>query len=390
MLKNIRDKNLPSRVGPASFSPVPLRPPSDTSNPASSVFSSPKSSTFALLLRRTKFEANDTAVATSNSNSDDSQLLRASPGVLLSLFTSARNQIAEAPIEAESSTISNSTVQYTIDSGSQIHLLTLEAARSHFIEQRISNLRVLGVLGVSGVASAADLAGRLILAVEAPKGISDHLDLGVAHGMTSCPMNLLSVSLLIKMGATLHFEEGNCFFRSNSHAERIPLHQEDGMFQLFASKGNLIPEVTTDPGSTFSVNGRCFATSADLRLWHRRIRHMDAALLKQISESNLVDGFKVTGRGFSNCDCDTCRQAKIRRRAAKHSRDIPDPANRIGHTVSTDLKSLPFVSFHGYRFVLNFVDHYSGLGLCYFLRHKNEVTSKLRTYISEMDGSLWY
>jgi hypothetical protein len=111
---------------------------------------------------------------------------------------------------------------------------------------------------------------------------------------------------------------------------------------------------------------------------------MDTAFLKQVHDSNAVDGFKLSGRGFSNCICDTCRQAKLRRRAARHEREFPSRATRIGHTVSTDVKILPFVSFQGYRYCVNFVDHYSGLGFCYFMRHKNEVTAKLLTYISEM------
>jgi hypothetical protein len=271
--------------------------------------------------------------------------------------------------------------KFMLDSGSQINLLTLETARAFFREQRVSNLRVLGV---SGASKAADLAGHLVILVQAPDGTEHHLDLGVAHGMSGCPMNLLSVSLLIKMGAVLHFEEGNCFFRANSSAEPIPLHQKDGMFELFATRGDLVPEVSSSGGRSYMVHGKCFATSADLRLWHRRVRHMDAAFLKQIHDRKVVDGFKLSGRNFANCSCDTCQQAKIRRRAAKHEREFPSPATRIGHTVSTDVKTLPFASFQGYRYCVNFVDHYSGLGLCYFMRHKNEVTAKLKTYISEM------
>ena len=66
------------------------------------------------------------------------------------------------------------------------------------------------------------------------------------------------------------------------------------------------------------------------------------------------------------------------------SSGLPRRATCIGHTVSTDVNVLPFVSFQGYRYCVNFVDHYSGLGFCYFMRHKNEVTAKLLTYISEM------
>jgi hypothetical protein len=313
----------------------------------------------------------------------ESLLLSASPSVLLSLVASARDHVEAA--EERATTVaacrdSSSKKVFSFDSGSQIHLLTLATAKEFFHEHRVSNLRVLGVSG----AKAAELQGHLVLLIASPDGTQYHLDLGVAHGMAGCPMNLLSVSLLIKMGASLHFEEGSCFFRAHANSECIPIRQKDGLFEIEASRGDLVPGVSAGTGCSYTVRGKCFGTSADLRLWHRRVRHMDAKFLQRVYDSNVVDGFKLSGRGFSTCDCDTCRQAKIRRRAARHEREIPSRATRLGQTVSTDVKMLPFVSFQGYRYVVNFVDHYSGLGLCYFLRHKNEVVVKLKTYISEM------
>ena len=170
--------------------------------------------------------------------------------MLLSLVGSVQEHVAEAEGLASAAVSQlqkppSSLQKFMLDSGSQINLLTLETAREFFIEQRVSNLRVLGVSGASKV---ADLAGHLIILVQAPDGTEHHLDLGVAHGMSGCPMNLLSVSLLIKMGAVLHFEEGNCFFRTNASADPIPLHQKDGMFELFATRGDLVPEMSSRHG----------------------------------------------------------------------------------------------------------------------------------------------
>ena len=41
------------------------------------------------------------------------------------------------------------------------------------------------VLGVSGVPQKADLQGKLILAVQSPRGTIYKLDCGLAHGMRS-------------------------------------------------------------------------------------------------------------------------------------------------------------------------------------------------------------
>ena len=47
--------------------------------------------------------------------------------------------------------------------------------------------------------------GHLIIALDDNfSGMRLHIDLSVSRGMNFCPMNLLSVSLLIKAGAVVH------------------------------------------------------------------------------------------------------------------------------------------------------------------------------------------
>ena len=76
--------------------------------------------------------------------------------------------------------------------------------------------------------------------------------------------------------------------------------------------------------------------------------------------------------------------AKIRRQPVPHHRRFSDPASFVGHTVSTDTKSLPFPSVRGYRYVVCYVDHHSRFGLCYFIRSKREVSDTLRRYLAYM------
>jgi transposase len=56
----------------------------------------------------------------------------------------------------------------------------------------------------------------------------------------------------------------------------------------------------------------------------------------------------------------------------------------LGHTIHSDLKVLPFESFRGYKYVINFIDSFSRLGFCYFLRSKTEVIAAFRQYIADM------
>ena len=53
--------------------------------------------------------------------------------------------------------------------------------------------------------------------------------------MDAVPMNLLSVSALMKEGATVHFEKGNSWLQHPDMATRIMLEERRGLFVLPSS-----------------------------------------------------------------------------------------------------------------------------------------------------------
>ena len=52
--------------------------------------------------------------------------------------------------------------------------------------------------------------------------------------------------------------------------------------------------------------------------------------------------------------------------------------------VSTDVKSVPYTSMTRYKYFICFVDHYSRLGFCYSMRHKNESAKIIKDFLREM------
>ncbi len=52
--------------------------------------------------------------------------------------------------------------------------------------------------------------------------------------------------------------------------------------------------------------------------------------------------------------------------------------------MSSDVKTLPFQSLGGHRYLVNFVDHFSGLGMCYAMATKSEVTAKFKLYCTTL------
>ena len=125
-------------AGPAIPNGLLIRPPSHAL--LAQLPTTPRESlTFASMLRRARFTAGGEAVASPSniSNTTDALLLRPSSTVLLSLVASVREHVEEAEgraaAAAQARRDSTGNVRtFTLDSGSQINLLTLETAKEFF------------------------------------------------------------------------------------------------------------------------------------------------------------------------------------------------------------------------------------------------------------------
>ena len=72
------------------------------------------------------------------------------------------------------------------------------------------------------------------------------------------------------------------------------------------------------------------------------------------------------------------------RNAVPSERKFSDPANHIGHTVSSDVKKVPFATFRGMKYAVTYVDHYSLLGMVFYVRSKADIYKTLDRYLREM------
>ena len=99
-----------------------------------------------------------------------------------------------------------------------------------------------------------------------------------------------------------------------------------------------------------------------------------------------VDGLKVKGSIVvdQHYQCPSCRLAKAKKGKTPHSTEFPQPVNYVGHVISTDVKSVPFISYRGYKYAVVFVDHYCRKGWVYFMRKLDEVSSKLIIFLDDL------
>jgi hypothetical protein len=289
----------------------------------------------------------------------------------------------------------------TLDSAADTHILSMDAACLLF-KSKTSQLKVIGV---SGKSTMADVEGHLVVTVS-DGNKTYRIDLGTAYGLSGCPLNILSISKLLNQEAIVHFEAGNCFIKLKN-SEPIPIIEKDGMFKIKAKKSDTVlecdskqaeesenddiasidsaPSQPKQSSHSFTLRGKAYSVSTDIKTWHRRVRHMNIKKLLKIHKKKQVLGFKVKNPPkHIDCDCESCKLAKIQRRPNHHSREFKSIANVIGHTVSADVKSVGVETHKGFKYAVVFVDHHSHLGMEYYMRNKHETTKMLKQYINDM------
>ena len=115
-----------------------------------------------------------------------------------------------------------------IDSGSNIHLFTLEDAQKFFSALRRTNMEVIGISNTSERCSAE---GRITVLVRDSTGKLLNLDLGIGYSSRLVPKSIISVAQLMTKGSIFHFERGNCYLRTPTN-QRISITERNGHFYI--------------------------------------------------------------------------------------------------------------------------------------------------------------
>jgi hypothetical protein len=100
--------------------------------------------------------------------------------------------------------------------------------------------------------------------------------------------------------------------------------------------------------------------------------------------------FKPTDdKSLKHPNCDVCRQAKLRKKPQKHHSLFQNQESKLGRIFSTDLKKVVCRSFHGYGYVMCFIeqtkDGSPGIAFHYLMKNKSETTAKLLQFIQDCE-----
>ena len=118
----------------------------------------------------------------------------------------------------------------------------------------------------------------------------------------------------------------------------------------------------------------------DLHTWHKILDHCNKSDIKKLP--NLVKGMKIKLTPNYALNYDICIQGKM---SNERNKTLDCKATKILALVHSDLADLiqPLAK-DGYKYVLNFIDDYSGLTLLYFLMHKSDTLFTTMKYQADI------
>ena len=115
-------------------------------------------------------------------------------------------------------------------------------------------------------------------------------------------------------------------------------------------------------------------TSENANLWHQRLGHISANNMKKLK--NYPENLDFQDE--HDQPCIACAQGKLCKRPFKSSENHAKELLELVHSDVMGPLEVPSVS--GYRYVLIFLDDHSRKIFVYFLRHKDEATSKFKEF----------
>lgn len=120
-------------------------------------------------------------------------------------------------------------------------------------------------------------------------------------------------------------------------------------------------------------------STTDLKVWHERLGHVSGRALCDMVRNGLVNGVKI--KKAEKFFCEPCQYRKAHRLPFKER-----PGKRStkpGECVHTDVCGRMHVdSLSGASYYATFIDDASEFCYVYFLKHKDEVFEKFKTYKS--------
>lgn len=181
-------------------------------------------------------------------------------------------------------------------------------------------------------------------------------------------VNLFSQGSCLDKGCVMYAERHKCEFKRDGETVAVGV-RETNLYKMLIRAS---PQSTEASQTQMSAH---IAVKESIRSWHERLAHQNKAHCKRFLSNNGIDY-----AGEANFQCEACVYGKHHRLPFNNKRERSDKCGEVIHTDVCGQFQVP--SLGGSLYYLLLKDDYSHFRFVYFLRHKNEVAEKVKSFIN--------
>ena len=251
--------------------------------------------------------------------------------------------------------------RFLVDCGATSHIIRNEDQFVEFDEHFDPIKHTIELADGSRKRNVAKKRGKAAAQLIDDTGQMVNVTLDNALWIPDYPSDIFSVQRATEKGAMVHLKAQDSMLTS-SNGKRFPISKCGKLFYLTANQ------------SEDSAN---VVRSASLQEWHEVLGHCNVNDVTKLEK--VVKGMKIDNR--SKFSCDVCIQAK---QCVTRERGPRDRATHILDLVHSDIAGpiTPTGKF-GYRYVITFVDDYSGYIFLYLLKSKAAAVDALKLFLAD-------
>ena len=197
------------------------------------------------------------------------------------------------------------------------------------------------------------------------QGVQYNITLKGALYTPEFPISLFSVRAATEAGASLVFSKTGA-----------SLTHRGTKFDI-TQKGNLY-FLPTNPHN--SINNACVTRT--LEEWHKILGHMNFDDIVQLQA--VTNGMTISKQGCTNKHCKICSTNKMCRQPKSSNVSVIKATKPLQRVHSDICGPITPTSQEGYKYIINFVDEFSGMLFVYCLRTKDEAAQALKNFISDV------
>ena len=214
--------------------------------------------------------------------------------------------------------------------------------------------------------------GTILLKLYDDKGIIRDVYLQKTLYIPSYPHDIFSVRSALEKGGMVILKpnDGELILKDGT---TFPISVKNGLYYLDLENG-LFPEVDT-------VNSCKPPTVRSLSLaeWHQILGHVNQNDILKLE--SVVHDMQITAKK-TNTPCDICTLSK---QVVYRNREPDERATAPLEFVHSDLAGpIEPIAKDGLRYVINFVDDFTGCSFVYFLKNKSDAPTALQKFLCDV------